>query len=795
MDNELKEKFIKLRKNLLEKSFSKMNDKQLEAIFYVEGPLMILAGAGSGKTTVIVNRIANMIRYGNAYNSCFVPEDLNEEIIEKLEKALSENGNIGEFDYLLKVNPVNPWNILAITFTNKAANELKDRLISLIPDGKGKDVWASTFHSTCAKILRIHAESIGYSRHFTIYDAEDTKKLIKECQKSLKIEEKNLPCKSISYEISSAKDRLLNPTEFEKSAKGDFRFCQIAEVYKIYQKRLKEADAMDFDDLITNTVKLFKEHPEILEKYQNRFKYVLVDEFQDTNFAQSVLVDLIAKANNNLCVVGDDDQSIYKFRGATIENIINFEKNHLGTKIVRLEQNYRSTKNILNAANCVIQNNSNRKGKTLWTNNPEGEKIFVHTAYSEHDEANYILGIIQKKVEEGVPYSDFAVLYRMNSQSNVIEKTFVKSGIPYRMLGGVKFYERKEVKDMIAYLSVINNPYDEVRLRRIINQPRRSIGERTISQAVEIAHSENLNLIDVIKNASAYDTLQRVACKLEVFSSMLEELIAAAKNPLVSLHELYQMVLDKTAYIEFLQTDKEDCKNRIENTKELMSNIIKYEEENGEEATLSGFLEEVSLFTDIDNYDENADCVVMMTMHSAKGLEFPIVFLPGFEEGIFPGIQVTFDESEVEEERRLAYVGITRAKKELYILNSDSRMIFGSTSHNKHSRFIDEISEDLIEKSKSRDWKKMDPSEDKPQSAQEIRIKSTIAARHFGQVVGGVQSSQAFNIGDSVSHGKFGRGRISSVTKMGTDEMLEIEFDDAGIKKLMANYARLKKEV
>jgi Superfamily I DNA and RNA helicases len=794
MDNGLKDKFLKLRKEILKKSFSKMNDRQLEAIFCVEGPLMVLAGAGSGKTTVIVNRIANMIRYGNAYNSDVVPDGLNEEMIRRLEDSLNAKESDYTVDNLLKVNPIDPMEILAITFTNKAANELKGRLASLIPDGKGSAVWAATFHSTCARILRIHAQAIGYSKNFTIYDSDDSKKILKECQKALKIDERDLSLKSIAYEISLAKDKLLSAKDMGST--GDYRLCKIAEVYKIYQNRLKEADAMDFDDLIGNTIKLFKECPDVLEKYQSRFKYIMVDEFQDVNFAQSVFVDLISKVSGNLCVVGDDDQSIYKFRGATVDYIINFEKNHSGTKTVRLEQNYRSTKNILNAANSIIQNNLNRKGKTLWTNNPEGEKIIVHTAYNEHDEANYIVNIIRQKVENGASYSDFAILYRMNSQSNVIEKAFVKSSIPYRIFGGARFYDRKEIKDMIAYLSVINNLSDEVRLRRIINQPRRSIGERTIAQAVEIAHSENLDLIEVIKNASSYELLQRVAIKLESFYKMLNELIVASTNPTVSLHELYQMILDKTGYIEFLKTDKEDCKSRIENVEELMNSIMRYEEENGENATLSGFLEEVSLLTDIDNYDENADCVIMMTMHSAKGLEFPEVFLPAFEEGIFPGIQAICDDAELEEERRLAYVALTRAKKNLYILNSDSRMVYGSTSYNKCSRFIEEISDNLIEKSKSRDWKKMDPSLEIPQSAQEIRTKSTIAARHFGQIVGGATQQQIFNIGDEVSHSAFGQGRILAVTQMGKDSLLEIDFEGTEgnkTKKLMANFARLQK--
>ncbi len=796
MNEEMKKKFIRLRREILEKKFSKMNEKQLGAVFTVKGCLMILAGAGSGKTTVIVNRIANMINYGDAYNSMQVPEDLTEEIIERLERALSDGVFTKELDDYLKVDAILPYNIMAITFTNKAANEMKDRLISIVPDGKGRDVWASTFHSMCARILRENAHRIGYNNHFTIYDTEDTKKLIKECQKCFRIDEKDMSCKALMYEISSAKNELIGYQEFKKLAGCDARKCQIAMVYERYQNHLKESDAMDFDDLIFNTVNLFESCPDVLERYQNKFKYILVDEFQDTNYSQNILVNMIAHKYGNLCVVGDDDQSIYKFRGATVKNIIDFENSHPDTKVIRLEQNYRSTKNILGAANAVIENNATRKGKTLWTRNPEGEKIRVHTAYSEHDEANYIVKTIKEYVEKGAKYSDFAILYRMNSQSGVIEKVFVKSGIPYRMLGGVRFYERREVKDMIAYLSVVNNPSDEIRLRRIINQPRRSIGERTIAQASEIASENGVDLWHVIKNASHYEHLQRVSCKLESFSSVMDSLLYAYNSEKVPLHELYRMILDKTGYIEFLKTDKDDSKGRIENVEELMNNIVEYEKEHGEDATLSGFLEEISLLTDVDNYDQNADCVVMMTMHSAKGLEFPVVFLPGFEEGIFPGGQAEIDESELEEERRLAYVAITRAERELYILNSDSRMIFGTTSHNKSSRFIEEIPAELLERSKTRDWKKMNPTDEKPQSAQEVRVKSAIAARHFGQVVGGGLGRgerQMYDVGQRVSHRKFGEGNIISSRSMDTYDLLEIHFDSGENRTLMSTAAPLQK--
>lgn len=794
LKKELEKKFIKLRRKLLERSFSNMNSNQQNAVFNVNGPVIVLAGAGSGKTTAIVNRIVNMVNYGDAYTNPNVPENTTEEAVELMQQAYDSGEGAEKVRDIITNSRINPWNILAITFTNKAANELKSRLLDVLGE-EGKEVWASTFHSMCARILRMHADRLGYSNHFVVYDDEDSKKLIKECEKNLKLDDKLLSYKSIRYEISRAKDNLMDCAEYRQRTYGDYRTAAIAQIYELYQKKLFYSDAMDFDDLIVNTIKLFKTCPEILEKYQNKFKYILVDEYQDTNYAQYVLIKTLAEKNNNLCVVGDDDQSIYKFRGATIANIRDFEENFPGAKLIRLEQNYRSTKNILDAANAVIENNTGRKGKTLWTENEAGEKIRVHTAYSEHDEADYISEAVQDAVARGSNYSEFAILYRMNSQSNVIEKVFMKSGIPYRILGGLRFYERKEVRDMMAYLSVINNPQDEIRLKRIINQPRRSIGERTISQAAELAEQEGITLLEVIRNCEAYDSLQRVSIKLRAFSELIDGLIEASLSPKISIHELYEMILERTDYISYLKADKDSSESRIENVKELLSNIVKYEEDAGENATLSGFLEEVSLLSDIDNYDENSDAVVMMTLHSAKGLEFPVVFLPGFEEGIFPGLQ-SMNSDEVEEERRLAYVGITRSRRKLYILNSDSRMLFGSTSHNKPSRFLGEIPESLLEKSKSRDWKALGKGETCPRSAQELRARSVLAAHHFGGIAGGTKESFSkgdFAPQDIVEHKKFGKGEIISVTPMAGDAMLEILFENVGLKKLMANYAHLKK--
>lgn len=735
----------------MQEKLKKMNPRQLEAVLHTEGPLLILAGAGSGKTTVLINRIA----------------------------------------YIIDQSLAKPWQILAITFTNKAAGELKERLTAMLGD-TGGDVWAATFHSTCARILRRDGDRIGYSSHFTVYDTDDSKRLVKDCQKALNIDDKMISHKSILSEISHAKDSMLSPADYQAAAGSDFRLAKIGAVYELYQKRLREADAMDFDDLLGNTVELFRQCPDVLEYYQNRFRYIMVDEYQDTNQVQYEFVRLLAGKSKNLCVVGDDDQSIYKFRGATIENIMSFEKSYPNAKVIRLEQNYRSTKNILNAANAVISNNEERKGKTLWTENPEGDKIQIHTSSNEQEEADFVATTILEQVAKGRKYSDFAVLYRMNSQSNILEKVFVKSGIPYRIIGGHRFYERREIRDMIAYLSVINNPSDEIRLRRIVNQPKRSIGDKTIATASEIAGALGESLLEVLGRADEFDSLRRASVKLKAFYDMMQELIDANDDESVSLHELYELILEKTGYIEALRGEKEEAETRIENINELASNLLKFQEENGEEATLSAFLEEVSLMTDIDNYDETADTVVMMTMHSAKGLEFPVVFLPGFEEGIFPGLQAIYDPNEIQEERRLCYVAITRAKESLYLLNADSRMLFGSTSRNRPSRFSLEIPLDLINKTREQDWRKPDLGTKMPVAETELRRKSATAAMHFGQVTPPARGENVFKTGDMVQHKTFGKGLVISATPMGNDVLLEIAFEQ-GTKKLMANFARLAK--
>lgn len=793
-----KSEILALRRAVLEKDFARMNDRQKQAVFTVNGPLLILAGAGSGKTTVLINRIANILRYGDAYNSTYLRDDLDENDIAAC-KAYIENGTplTTETQEHLSVSACAPWRIMAITFTNKAAGELKDRLCTMLGE-TANDIWASTFHSTCARILRRDGERIGYSSHFTVYDTDDQRRLMKSILKELDISEKNITPKSILNEISRAKDSLISPAEYALTVGDDFRLKIISRAYTTYQKRLEDADAMDFDDLINKVVELFKKCSDVLEYYQNRFRYLMVDEYQDTNHAQYTFVRMLAEKSGNLCVVGDDDQSIYKFRGATIENILSFENTFQNATVIRLEQNYRSTQNILDAANAVIEHNTERKGKTLWTQNGTGAMIHLHTAENETDEAERITKIILDGVAAGRKFSDYAVLYRMNSQSLTFERNFAKSGVPHRIIGGTRFYERREIREMIAYLSVINNPSDEMRLRRIINTPKRSIGDRSVEVAAQIGQQTGETLFEVVSHAKDYPALSRAANKMTLFAAQIQGLIELNNDEKVTLGELYDELVERIDYLNFLKTDDpESAEDRAANVQELASNLRRFEEENPE-GTLSDFLEEVSLITDIDNYDNNADSVVLMTVHSAKGLEFPVVFLPGMEENIFPGMASVYVPSEVEEERRLAYVAITRAKEELYIFHAESRMIFGMTNRNRVSRFVEEIPETLIEHTRSRDY-----------SARPVSMPSFGGAKPFGEApktksvaeAGGftpkprVKPAPAgtYRVGDTVLHKAFGTGLIVSATPMANDTLLEVAFDKVGTKKLFANFARLTK--
>ena len=767
--------FIELRKQVIKKYFGRMNDKQFEAVTTVKGPLLILAGAGSGKTTVLVNRIANIIKFGDAYSSTFIPE-VTDEMIKSGEEYL--NG-VTDFvpDNYFAVSPAKPWQILAITCTNKAASELKERIGLKLTDG-AEDIWAGTFHSVCGKILRRNAELIGHTSHFTVYDTDDQRRLMKQIMKSNNIDEKLVPHKSVLSAISHAKDKLISPDEFMQSAGSDFRKQTVARLYRIYQKRLKDADAMDFDDMIVKTVDLLQNNEDVLRYYTNKFRYVMVDEYQDTNYAQYALVSLLASGNNNLCVVGDDDQSIYRFRGATIENILNFEDEYRNAKTIRLEQNYRSTSNILNAANAVIKNNRGRKGKNLWTDKKGGEKIKVFTADDERGEARYVADNILENVRNGAKFSDHAVLYRMNAQSNAMENVFARSGIPYKVVGGYKFYDRKEIKDVIAYLQLINNNSDDLRLRRVINEPKRGIGDTTVNNAAQIAAELGVSLYEVFKNADEYAAVSRAALKLKDFCRVIDELTKAAEE--ISISELFELMLDKTGYRAALELEGDEGLERLENVKELETNIAQYEEET-EESSLSDFLEQIALISDIDSYEKSDDRVVLMTVHSAKGLEFENVFLVGMEEGVFPGNQSVYaGPEEIEEERRLAYVAITRAKKRLTVTNSYTRMIFGTTNRNMPSRFLKEIPEELCSFGGT-NYSVPTVKTDYGYSAKPMRSAHTAAAK----------ADCNFTAGQRVRHKTFGDGLIITVTPMAGDSMLEIAFDTVGTKKLMAGYAKL----
>lgn len=797
--------FLSLRRQIIENEFKKMNDMQKKAVFQVNGPLLILAGAGSGKTTVLVNRIANMLKYGQAYTSDRAVRTPDDADIANMKALLAGN----EEAYpavadLLSYGAPQPWQILAITFTNKAARELKERLAKSLGDA-AEDIWASTFHSSCVRILRRNADLLGFTTRFTIYDTDDSKRVMKECQRLLGIDDRFLPHKMILNEISKAKDALVSPTEFAKTAGQDTRLQKIAECYKKYQQLLKHADAMDFDDIIFYTVRLLEENPEVLEHYQNKFRYIMVDEYQDTNHAQYRLTSLLAEGRRNICVVGDDDQSIYKFRGATIENILSFETRYEDAMVIRLEQNYRSTQRILDAANAVIANNEQRKGKNLWTANGKGDKIVVKTAEDERAEADFIAEQILDDVAKGKKFGDHAVLYRMNALSGTVERSFIKRAIPYRIIAGHKFYDRMEIRDMIAYLSVINNPADNVRLQRIINVPKRSIGATTVNKLMEMADVLGVSMFEVIKTADEYEVLKRSAQKLLEFAAMIERLSAFSDTATPA--EVLTKLIEETSYVEHLRTtEPEKFDERLQNLDELLSTLMRFTEEHPE-GTLRDYLEEVALLTDIDNYNADADAVVLMTMHAAKGLEFPVVFINGMEEGIFPSGM----DAEDEEERRLAYVGITRAKEKLFLSYAKTRILYGSTHYNRASRFIGEIPEELVEfraaspmfsgfgfstgSGASKHTGSSSPSRSvAPRSGS---APAPSANRGFTRpttkkATGGALPD--FRPGDTVEHKAFGLGVISSVRPMGNDMLLEVAFQKAGTKKLMARMANLTKK-
>ncbi len=786
VSKEQAEEFQSLKRKILDRDFSRMNDMQKKAVFQAKGPVLILAGAGSGKTTVIVNRIAYLIDYGNAYLSDFMPDSLDGEDLDFLRQAAAGKAEDKERQKrLLAVYPVNPWNILAITFTNKAANEMKDRLYAMLGD-KALDINAGTFHSSCVRILRREIERLGYTGSFTIYDTDDSQRVLKDVIKELNISDKNFPPKSVLGEISRSKDKMVDPQEYLRTAGDDYRRQVIGRIYESYQRRLLNSNAVDFDDIICLTVRLFSEFPDVLEKYQNRYRYILVDEYQDTNTAQYKLVSLLSAKHQNLCVVGDDDQSIYRFRGATIENILSFENQFDNAVVIRLEQNYRSTQNILNAANDVIRNNIERKGKNLWTANGEGEKVEVYRAYDEMAEGEFIASKIMENVAKGRKFSDHAVLYRMNAQSASIERCFVKMGITYKIVGGTKFFDRKEVKDVLSYLCVIDNPSDSVRLKRIINEPKRGIGAATLTTAEEIADGMGESLYHVLREADTFPALAKKAKPLTAFTDMIETL--RQKEQEGDLEELFDELIEVSGYRTALEAQGEEGRNRLENVNELKTNIIKYSEEN-DEPTLAGFLEEVALYTDLDSLNDDDDYVVMMTMHAAKGLEFPFVFIAGMEDGIFPGYLSLNSMEEMQEERRLAYVGITRAKEKLYITNAAQRMIFGQTNRNRPSRFIGEIPDELKDVTDSTvKVMRQTPAYTPPAARRVQPVESTVGLKKEPKT-----ASIDYGVGDTVSHKIFGNGVVVSMSPMANDILVEVNFDKVGTKKIMANFAKLQK--
>ena len=824
---ELERRFIAARQAAIAADFQKLNPRQREGVLTTEGPLLLLAGAGSGKTTVLINRVANLLRYGRGSDSTDIPIPVTEDEAAFLEEYFKSPDDEQRplMQYLCAVEPARPWEVLAITFTNKAANELKERLGRMLGEEVAQDVWASTFHSACVRILRRDIDRIGFDRSFTIYDTDDSKRVIKDILKELSLDEKAFPTREILSIISRAKDEMQSPEEFiqQWQAINDWRRIRIGKVYALYNKKLRDANALDFDDIIYHTVTLLQTEPEVLDYYQKKFRYVLVDEYQDTNHLQYLLTGLLAGGHRNLCVVGDDDQSIYRFRGANIENILNFEKQYKDARVIRLEQNYRSTQHILDAANAVIKNNEGRKGKTLWTDNGSGDMVTVKTNFNEGDEANFVAGDILMGVNRGRNFRDTAILYRMNAQSNALEYALKRNAIPYKVVGGMKFFDRAEVKDMLAYLCVLNNPMDDLRLRRIINTPARGIGATTMDKVAELAAEQGASLYEIIRNADLFPTLKTAAGKLTKFADLIDGLRRAGGT--LALPEFYDEVLNQTGYVRALEEKKDmESRGRIENVQELKSNILGFLEQDPEDATLSGFLNEIALYTDLDSVEADDNCVTMMTIHSAKGLEFPVVYVVGMEEGIFPSTASMYDEEELEEERRLCYVAMTRAREKLVMTNARQRMLYGRTSANKSSRFLDEIpAEDMRWESKPEPkfgtydedgfggsrW-----GDDFGGGSFGGSSYSGSSGRSGGYVSGGVHTYKStkpaaqtlrtssrgstpaapsvgliqLSQGDQVEHTAFGKGTVVSVKPMGGDALAEVAFE-GGTKKLMLKAA------
>ena len=728
--------------------YDTLNEQQKEAVFCTEGPLLLLAGAGSGKTRVLTHRIAYLIEQG-----------------------------------------VNPYHIMAITFTNKAAREMRERVDDLVGYG-AEHIWVSTFHSTCVRILRRHIDKLGYGNSFTIYDADDQKSLIKGICKQYKIDTKVMPERSIINAISSAKDEFITPYEYEMKYQYDFKKKKIAEIYKEYQKQLKSNNALDFDDLLFKTVELFQFHPEVLDYYQDRFRYIMVDEYQDTNTIQFQLISMLARKYRNLCVVGDDDQSIYKFRGANVKNILNFENVFPDAVTIKLEQNYRSTQNILNAANGVIAHNEGRKEKKLWTENEEGDLIEFHQYGTEYEEAGQIVSEIEALAKDGYDYKSMAILYRTNAQSRVFEERFMLKNIPYRIVGGTNFYQRKEIKDMICYLKAVDNGMDDLAAKRIINVPRRGIGAASIDKIQTYAFEQNISFLDACFQAENISTLGNAKKKIQKFADLIQSFREQQNKG--SLEELFQYIIDETGYVEGLKAEgTEEAEGRVENINELLNKIVTYENE-AEMPTLSELLEEIALVADIDNLEESDNRVVLMTLHSAKGLEFPYVFICGMEDGIFPSCMtiVSEDDEEMEEERRLCYVGITRAKRKLYLSAAQRRMVRGQTQFNKVSKFIDEIPENLLKLDEGINLKEKRPEKALFSAGRNQRFRKPYQAKSFASTK---MESLSYEVGDHVRHVKFGKGTVTEIVSGGRDFEVTVDFEKCGVKKMFASFAKLKK--
>ena len=739
--------------------YETLNDMQQKAVYHTEGPLLILAGAGSGKTRVLTHRIA----------------------------------------YLIGEKGVNPWNILAITFTNKAAQEMRERVDQIVGNDGGS-VWVSTFHSTCVRILRRYIDRLGYDNNFTIYDTDDQKTLMKDVCRRLDVDTKQYKERALLAAISHAKDELLTPDDMERNAGGDFREKRIAEIYREYQAALRRNNALDFDDLIVKTVELFRKCGEVLEYWQDRFRYIMVDEYQDTNTAQFKFVSLLASKYENLCVVGDDDQSIYKFRGANIGNILGFERVFPGAKVIRLEQNYRSTQNILNAANEVIANNAERKPKRLWTENPEGDKIHFRQFMNGFEEAEYVVGDIAKGRREGrFQYRDCAVLYRTNAQSRLFEEKCLLANIPYKIVGGVNFYARKEIKDLLSYMKTVDNAADDLAVKRILNVPKRGIGATTITRVQDYADSMQMSFYEALQNAGEIPSIGRAASKIEGFVSFIQSLKSKAQA--YTVEEILEEIIDLTGYVDELKAeDTEESRARIENIDELISKTVSYQDlrsAEGAEASLSGFLEEIALIADIDTVDPGQDYVLLMTLHSAKGLEFPNVYLAGMEDGIFPGSMSVFsaDPSDMEEERRLCYVGITRAMKELTLTSARQRMIRGETQYNRVSRFVREIPRELVELGETIQDKKPKIPETSSAKSGYAQMRMAFQANAFQPQNFKVTKADSldYGVGDTVRHVKFGVGIVKNIVEGGRDYEVTVDFDRAGTKKMFAGFAKLKK--